>query len=269
MLIRLSLLALTLLASPALAGATAWQEIAPGAKARLISSDVLEDGRTLAGLELDMASSTKTYWRIPGETGIPTEIDLAGSEGIGGSRIDWPYPTIDRQQGYFDYVYYGPLVLPLALDIDTGAATLRASVTMGICTDVCMPARAEFTLPLSFGKADAAEGIRLTQALAATPIAWDKPDEPFGAVTLSADGKAIALAAPAASIDPATLIADAGDPGLLFGAPQKSPDGTIWTLPLLGGVNGMGLQGRPNQLTFMTADGPYVVSRAVAPAGTP
>ena len=67
---------LALAAAPACAGATAWQELAPGVKLRLVASDTLSaDGTTLAALELDMPAGTKTYWRVPGESGIPTELD--------------------------------------------------------------------------------------------------------------------------------------------------------------------------------------------------
>src|SRR3569833_661115 len=104
------LLIVTLATSPALAGATPWQEIAPGVKARLVSADKLSDGTLLAGLQLDMPANTKTYWRVPGETGIPSEFDFSASVGLTSGTIEWPYPQIDRSQGYLDYVYYGQTV---------------------------------------------------------------------------------------------------------------------------------------------------------------
>ena len=86
--------ALLLIASfsvPAVAGETPWQELAPGAKARLISSDVLKaDGTTMVGLELDMPTTLNTYWRVPGETGIPTQFDFGGSSGVAGHETLWP-----------------------------------------------------------------------------------------------------------------------------------------------------------------------------------
>jgi hypothetical protein len=54
------LIFVTLSAAPALAGASDWQEIAPGVKLRLISSDRLDGGVTLAGVELDMPQTTNT-----------------------------------------------------------------------------------------------------------------------------------------------------------------------------------------------------------------
>src|SRR6476660_63422 len=94
---RLSvLISMLALASPAIAAETPWQEIAPGVKLRLISNDTLRaDGTTLAGLELDMPQSMKTYWRVPGEAGIPTELDFSGSSGVAGDQMLWPYPRIE------------------------------------------------------------------------------------------------------------------------------------------------------------------------------
>ena len=261
----LPLIAVTFLASPAFAGATPWQEIAPGVKARLISSDTLVDGMTLAGLELDMPETTNTYWRIPGETGIPTEFDFSASSGVVEPIVHWPYPEIDRSRGYLDYAYYGPVVLPFELEADAGGAVLDVAVTLGVCSDICVPATAKFTLPLAFAAPDSSQSIRLDQAMAQTPILWDQPGQPFGTVEAGFDGS-LHLLSPDASIDPASVIADVGDPAILFETPQKSPDGAIWTLKPLGGGDRKGLEGSSVQLTFETPGGPYAVTYPIAPS---
>lgn len=255
----------TLAAAPALAGATAWQEISPGVKARLISSDRIVGGVTMAGFELDLPEGTNTYWRIPGESGIPTEFDFAGSSGVTDPVVHWPFPQIAVTAGYRDYVYRGPVVFPIALKTDGGV--LNASVMLGVCSDVCVPARASFSLPIGAGKADPAQSIRLDQAEAATPIAWDRPGDPVGRVTMAPDGLVLGSLDP--SIDPNSVIADVGDPSILFETPQKSPEGSLWTLKLLGGAGGRKLEGRSVQLTFMTSNGPYAVSRQIAAAASP
>jgi DsbC/DsbD-like thiol-disulfide interchange protein len=259
----LPFIGLLLVATPALAGATAWQDIAPDTKARLISSDTVSAGQTLVGIELDMPAGTKTYWRIPGETGIPTQFDFAGSSGVSAPEVLWPYPELDTADGFRNYVYHGHLVLPVRLTV-AGDATLDATVTLGVCSDICVPAQAKFSLPLHAGAADPEQSLRLQQAVAATPIDWDQPAPPFGAVTAIPGGLAIADLDPA--VDPASVIADVGDPRVLFGAPQKSPDGRTLILKLLEESVAQGLEGRPVSLTFKTASGPYAVSRQLAAA---
>ena len=255
---------LTLLASPALAGASAWQDLGPGVRARFVSADAIgADGRVRVGLELDMPRTTKTYWRIPGDAGIPPQLDFAGSEGLEKAAIDWPYPEIEDDRGYREFVYHGPLVVPLELVVtDRAKALLKVQMTLGVCSDVCIPAQASFVLPITFAAFDPVQTTRLQIAQARVPIAWDGPAEAVGVVSETADGIAISGIDPA--IDPASIIADLGDPAILFGAPQKSPDGNLLTLNRLGEAGARGLVGRPVQLTFMTTRGPYAVSREIA-----
>lgn len=261
-----AIIAVTLLATPAFAAATDWQEIAPGVKLRVISSDKIVDGHSLGGLEIDMPATTNTYWRIPGETGIPTEFDFSASTGVGEPMVHWPFPEIDRSRGYMDYAYYGRVVLPFEFEATAGAAaTLDVAVTLGVCSDICVPAMARLTLPLTFATPDAENAVRLDQAMAQTPILWDQPGQPFGSVEAGLDGS-LHLLSPDPSIDPARVIADVGDPSILFETPQKSQDGALWTLKPLGGAAEKGLEGSSVQLTFQTPTGPYSVTHTVAPS---
>lgn len=263
---RLSaILVVTLMAAPAFAGASPWQEIAPGVKVRLISSDAAVDGVSLAGIELDMPPDTNTYWRIPGETGIPTELDFTASSGLANPTVHWPFPEIDRSRGYLDYAYFGPVVLPIEFEAGTGGATLDVALTMGICSDICVPASARLSLPLRLGAPDPAQSIRLDQAMAQVPILWDQPGRPFGSVEAGLDGS-LHLLSPDPSIDPASVIADVGDPAILFETPQKSRDGTLMTLRPLGGGARKGLEGSSVQLTFVTPRGPYAITQVIAPS---
>jgi len=265
----LLLLVLALLTLPAAAGETPWQEIAPGVRLRLISSDVLKpDGTTLVALELDMPQGTKTYWRVPGESGIPTEIDTAGSHGIAGHETLWPYPRIEVAGGLTDFVYRGPTVLPVELKLDAQRGDLRAAVTMGVCSDICVPAMASFSLPLDFVKPDRGQGLRIAQAVALTPQHWPDPHPPLGAVTWDAAEHALSIDVEDPRIDPLSLIADASAAGQLFGAPQKSPDGPAVLLPLLGGADQAALEGKPVSLTFMTEMGPFSLSTTVGHGST-
>ncbi|MDR3476021.1 MAG: protein-disulfide reductase DsbD family protein [Devosia sp.] len=261
---HLMTLVLLLLPVPALAAATPWQDVAPGARLRLISSDVRHaDGTTLVGIELDMPDSYKTYWRHPGESGIPTQLDLTGSAGVGDPIIDWPFPTPETSNGYLDYVYHGPTVLPVRVRATGEAALLKASLVMGVCSDVCVPVRASFSLPLGFAAADPVQSIRLRQAEALSPIAWDKAAPPFAEITYDAVAKALRIGLADGSIDPASILVTTSDPSLIFDAPQKSPDKRSILLSLRGEDRGPDWTKRPIQLTFMTSEGSFEASEQV------
>ena len=263
-------LPLVLLATPAFAGATPWQDVAPGVRLRLIANDVrTPDGSTLAGLELDMPQDFKTYWRLPGETGIPTELDIAGSTGVATPTIQWPYPTAETSGGFLDYVYHGPTVLPVSLRLTGDTPSLKIGVVMGVCSEVCVPVRASFSLPLTLAMPDTAEDIRLKEALALTPIAWTGAGAPFSGVSFDPQQHVLKLSDVDAAIDPSSIIASTTDPAVIFDAPQKSPDNRSILLPLRGASVTTGWAAMPIQLTFMTAMGSFEVSERVTTSAAP
>lgn len=256
------------LASSATAGETAWQEIAPGSKARLISSDIVRpDGKTVVGLELDLPQGTNTYWRVPGETGIPTMFDFSRSHGVAGHDVLWPYPSIETHSGYVDFVYRGATVLPVELTLDGTDAEVEVTVVMGICSDICVPANVSFALSLA-ADPDRAQDLRLAQAIARSPLPWTGPGEAFGAVFHDAFANVLVVELDADEVDPLSLIVDAGSTGPLFGAPQKSPDGNLVHLPFIGGEDSRDVEGMPVRLTFMTTMGPFTLERRIASAGS-
>lgn len=226
-----SVTALLAVATASSAGETAWQELLPGVKARLISAGAPDaSGRVLAGLEIDLPIGMKTYWRVPGETGLPPRLDLEGSRGIAGHDLHWPYPSIDRQQGYLDFVYTGRVVMPLDVALSSDAAELDLSVFVGICSDICIPADARFNLALSADEApDRANGLRLRQALAHVPQAAPGL---IGARYDAATNELVLDLPP--GVDTASIIVACADGDAVFGAvAQTAPAGQV-RVPLLG-----------------------------------
>lgn len=255
---------LLLLTSPVLAGETAWQEIAPGVTLRLISTgQVKADGSTLVALEIDMPETTKTYWRVPGDTGMPTEFDFAGSQGVERHSMIWPYPTRDEQPDYLDYVYFGPTVLPMELTTNHASPVAELSVVLGVCSDICIPAQAHFTLPLADAEPDRANGLRIRQAVAMAPMPWEGSGQPVTEVEYRADDRQLAVWLGDATVDPATLIASTASGEPVFGTPQKSPEPNLVLVPVLGKADDFDLAGQDIALTFLTDMGAYEVTRRI------
>ncbi|MEQ9638019.1 MAG: protein-disulfide reductase DsbD family protein [Devosia marina] len=249
---------------PAQAGETAWQEIAPGVAVRLISAGAPDaSGKALFALEIDMPEDTKTYWRVPGETGLPLELDFAGSRGVTLVDQHWPLPQREKVAGYLDYVYYGHTVLPLELAVASEDGLVDIEATLGVCSDICMPAQARLTLPLAKMAPDSANALRIDQALADVPIAWDGAGQPIGLATLLPDAGAIAVEIDPTLLDPSSLIAATDLDGPLFGAPQKSPQDNLVLLPILGKTDNSALEGMEVEFSFMSPRGAYQVSRTL------
>ena len=257
-------LVLILLASPAVAGETAWQEVAPGVKLRLISTGQLKaNGTTLLGLEIDMPETTKTYWRVPGDTGLPTELDFSASSGVLAHRVLWPYPTRHQGADYLDYAYFGPTLLPIEVTVAPGAEQVELTAVLGVCSDICVPAQASFSLPLTDAAPDRPNGLRIRQALALWPMPWDGETQPIGNVEYDAAMGMLRVHLEDPDLDPASLIAATASGEPVFGTPQKSPEPNLVLIPVLDQGDQIDLESQDVQLTFMTGMGAFELSRPV------
>jgi DsbC/DsbD-like thiol-disulfide interchange protein len=253
---------------PALAGETPWQEVAPGVSIRLISAGAVDaEGKGWFALEIDMPEHTKTYWRVPGETGLPTQLDFSASTGIAGHEVHWPMPQRDDTAGLVDFVYFGHTVLPIALDVESAGGTVAVEAVLGICSEICVPAQAQLTLPATETGGDKVNALRIRQALADVPVDWDSGPEPAGGIHLAEDGTAILVEIDSSVVDPDSLIVAGDLEAPLFGAPQKSPQDDLVLLPIVGKTDNSALDGLEVELSFMTPTGAYEVSRTIK-AGT-
>ncbi|MFW2541002.1 protein-disulfide reductase DsbD domain-containing protein [Primorskyibacter sp. 2E107] len=117
----------------------------------------LANGDHMAALHLSLAPGWKTYWRAPGETGIPPLFDWRGSQ-TRAIAVEWPAPHVFYQSGMRSVGYKGEVVLPLRVSVKGKGRDVRLSGTidLGICKDVCLPHRVhvEAILPATGGKPD-------------------------------------------------------------------------------------------------------------------
>lgn len=247
--------------APVPAGETEWQEVMEDVSIRLVATDVVTQAGTVwAALEIDMPEAMKTYWRVPGESGIPPRLDFSGSTGIGGHAIAWPYPTRGETASYLDHAYYGRTVLPIEIEVTGDAPVIALNALLGICSDICVPVSVDFVLPIDHEDPDHANRLRIEQARAEVPIMWDG-DELIGDIRFSAD-EAVLVADIAAGGFPAhTAIADIAGRPLLFGPPEADPDGRTLRFPLLGKAQADLAEGEAVHVTFMGEDGPYEIVR--------
>lgn len=248
-------------ATAAAAAETDWVEVAPDVTVRLVSSDVVTPENTIwMGLEIAMPETTKTYWRVPGESGIPMVIDTAGSRGVEGVEIAWPYPRRETAQGYLDHAFYGHVLFPLAVSVGEGDPVLSADITMGICSEVCVPANIRLELAATLAEPDSANDLRIRQALATVPLPHDG-EGVLGDARFDGEQDALLVALSDPGFDAASMIAEIADSHMIFGEPQMNADATALSFPLLGRVAADDLEGAEARFTFDTPDGPYEIMR--------
>lgn len=100
----------------------------------------LANGNHMAAIRIDLAPGWKTYWRAPGEGGVPTVLRLTEASGVTGMAIHWPRPEVFFSNGMRSIGYRGDVVLPVEFALsDTGEVEIAGRLDLGVCLDVCMP----------------------------------------------------------------------------------------------------------------------------------
>src|SRR6516162_2001871 len=97
------------------AAESAWAETAQ-TKVRLVSA-VTGSGALQSvplGLQFILAPGWKTYWRSPGDAGLPVRVDWAGSANLAGADLAWPVPHRFTLFGLDTFGYQDEVVLPIA-----------------------------------------------------------------------------------------------------------------------------------------------------------
>ena len=174
----LAILVLGAFAPAAAAGPSAavspWVE-AQAARVRLLAgADASQPGKTLlAGVEITMAEGWKTYWRNPGEAGVPPSFDWSGSSNTASIKVVYPAPMrlVDpaaEMIGYKTTVLFPVEVTP---KVPGEAVELRLALEFAVCREICIPAQASLALSVPPAPLAGAPAPTLAAALARVPRA--------------------------------------------------------------------------------------------------
>jgi thiol:disulfide interchange protein DsbD len=148
------------------------------------------------GLRLKMEPGWHTYWKNPGDAGLPTRVKWTLPEGFEAGPIDWPYPRPFSQGPVTSYGYEDEVLLPVPItpppSLTPGKpVTLAARVDWLECQEACVPGRADLslTLPVTAGApraaAEAGGFADARRRLPAAPSGWTfQAAEKGGAIEL-------------------------------------------------------------------------------------
>ncbi len=161
---------------------------------------------TLA-LEQRIIPGWHTYWRNPGDSGLPTEIEWILPAGSSAGPIQWPFPHRFDVGPITNYGYSDQVLL---LNQITPPEDLRAGETFAmlaklrwlVCEEICIPEEAEiaFSLPVGEGPAPAVVHDDLEAARTALPVASPWP------LSVAGSGEVVSLDLALPSAAQATLI---------------------------------------------------------------
>jgi DsbC/DsbD-like thiol-disulfide interchange protein len=123
-------------------------------KASLVAeADAVRPGQPLTvGIRLEMEKGWHTYWRNPGDAGLPTRVKWDLPEGLTAGEIRWPYPARFSTGPILSYGYEHEVLLLVEVRVpsSTGGGEVRVAgrVDWLECQEACLPGKAEVTLTL-------------------------------------------------------------------------------------------------------------------------
>lgn len=199
-------------------------------------------GTRMVAVEIDLQPGWKTYWRAPGDAGIPPMLDWSGSANAGAVVLHWPAPEVIDSGGVHTLGFHDRLLLPVEVApvVPGQPVDLTVALDFGLCREVCVPAHVTLTAPPpgpgpdplieaalatvprpvsdrpACRMAPIADGIRLTAALPPGVLPGPDPDV---AMELTGTGAAVWVSAPERAPLPGGGMQVAAD----FVPPQAAP----------------------------------------------
>lgn len=133
-----------------LAASSDWQDIG-GGKARMVAVLSPDDGKISGTIEIKLNKGWKTYWRSPGNNGIPPQLSFSGSTGYLHSRVQLPAPHIIKVDdtevvGYKNNVNF---VFDGSMLSSSPKNKIHLDIFLGVCEQICIPVQASFEIPLT------------------------------------------------------------------------------------------------------------------------
>lgn len=116
---------------------------------RLIVLPPDTNGLRQAALQIEPNPGWFTYWREPGDAGIPPQLTPAPGQPVTMSDLTFPVPKRMDIGTVRDVGYDLPVTFPFTLTAQGEAKAFRANAFIGMCRNICIPFQADLTVPLT------------------------------------------------------------------------------------------------------------------------
>src|SRR5882724_761375 len=218
----------------------------------------------LGGIAIQLQPGWHTYWRTPGDSGVPPRFDFSKSDNVEAVAVLYPVPQkFDDGAGGTSLGYKHKIVLPLrvvAKDANK-PVTLRAAINYAVCEKLCIPVEA--SAELAFASVASTEDGNLSEALNAVPKPANVGDpNPLTIRDVKRDGKANVLVDVAApETKDVSLFVEGPTPDWALPVPklvEHSPPGVKrFAFELDGLPPGVSADGAALKLTLVGGDRAY------------
>lgn len=127
-----------------------------------------------AGIEIKLKEGWHTYWRYPGDSGVPPVPDFSKSQNVKIATILFPAPErFPDGAGGNSIGYKGNIILPLhVVPLDASKpVTLNLKLSYAVCEKLCVPAEANLQLALTGAESSNETSVGAAEARVPKPVA--------------------------------------------------------------------------------------------------
>jgi DsbC/DsbD-like thiol-disulfide interchange protein len=236
------------------------------ARVRLVDGGMTQ-GHRLAGVQIELDPGWKTYWRVPGESGVPPVFDWSGSDNLKRAEVLYPAPARLHDQGGEAIGYKEEVIFPVEVEASDPArpVSLKLDLHFAVCQAICVPAEATLALALPPAREPDADGALVRAALAKVPLAA------VGGLAVSdarlrpapaGEGYELVVRLDGPGASEADIFVE-GFQDAYFGKPRPldtASRSALYRLPVVGLKQPDGLIGKPLMLTVVARDSSVVRS---------
>jgi thiol:disulfide interchange protein DsbD len=153
----------------------------PHVRAELMAyaPDGVQTGKPLVlGLQLQHQLGWHTYWKNPGDSGLPTQLTWTLPAGVSAGDIQWPTPKKIPVANLANYGYEGTVLLPVPVTVAGSFQAADAEITVGlkaqwlVCKTECIPEEGEFSLKIPVRGSTALNRLQFDNAQSSVPKAF-------------------------------------------------------------------------------------------------
>lgn len=150
--------------------ATDWAP-APKSSARLIAAGGLDGGAYRIGVEIALKGKALTYWRNPGDAGVPPRFDFGASRNLSYVEVNYPAPERHDEGGAEAFGWREGVIFPVIVrPVDPARPIiLDLKLEYAACEEICVPSDAHLQFELQPRTPQGAQAARIALWTARVP----------------------------------------------------------------------------------------------------
>jgi len=150
---------------------SAWSDDGHAAVRLIAGSNDAKAPALRAGVEIKLQPGWHTYWRYPGDSGVPPRFDFSHSDNLAAAKVLYPAPHLLRDEAGQSLVYEDAVVFPLVVTPKQAGkpVRLRLKLDYAICEKLCVPAEARAELDVAPGPSALDATLKAAEAGVPTP----------------------------------------------------------------------------------------------------